>query len=313
MATKKLDPDSGPMVVNFRPQDFILDMALDLKLIIGFVIITLAFIYVPIINETIIRSALGLVMVLFIPGYALIAALFPSKKDIDGIERAALSFGLSIAVSPLIGLGLNYTPWGIRLDPIVICLSIFTFICVLVANKRRHELPVVERFGIDFVGVYHQFRGDVFSEDKTKLDKALTVVLIISILLSIATLAYVIAVPKQGEKFTEFYILGPEGKADKYPTKYVLGDQKPVIVGIVNHEYRNVTYNLVVALNDSAKVSNIYSEQLTLSDNQTWEKKIDVSPDRVGTNMKMEFLLYADGNMTAPYRECHLWVNVTEA
>lgn len=292
--------------------DFFLGMAADLKLIVLFTLITLAFIYVPVINETVIRSALGLAMVLFVPGYALIAALFPGKKDIDGIERAALSFGLSIAVTPLIGLGLNYTPWGIRLDPIVVCLTIFTLICVLVANKRRHELKPEERFGIDFIGTYHALSGEVFSADKTRLDKALTVVLVLSILLSIATLAYVIAVPKQGEKFTEFYILGPGGMADNYPTRYVLGDQKPVIVGVVNHEYRNVTYDLVVALNDSTSVTSLYSEKLTLVDNQTWENTINLKPDRAGNNMKMEFLLYADGNMTAPYRECHLWVNVTQ-
>jgi len=38
------------------------------------------------------------------------------------------------------------------------------------------------------------------------------------------------------EPFTEFYILGPEGKADNYPTDYVLGENGTVIVGIVNHE-----------------------------------------------------------------------------
>jgi len=297
--------------VELNPGDFILDMATDLKLIIGFTLVTLVFIYVPVLNETVVRSALGLAMVLFVPGYSLIAALFPGKKDIDGIERAALSFGLSIAVSPLIGLGLNYTPWGIRLDPLVVCLTIFTLACVLDANKRRHELGKDERFGVDFAGVYREFRGELLEGDKTQLDKALTVILIASILLSVATLAYVVAVPKQGEKFTEFYLLGPEGKADKYPTRYSLGDSKPVIVGIVNHEYRNVTYDLVVALNDTASVTSLYSERLVLGDNQTWEKAVDLKPDRAGTNMKMEFLLYADGNMTAPYRECHLWVNVT--
>jgi uncharacterized membrane protein len=311
MATKKMDDLPGSTNVDLNPLPYVMDMALDLKLIIGFVIVTLAFIYVPVINGTIIRSALGLVMVLFVPGYALIAALFPGKKDIDGIERAALSFGLSIAVSPLIGLGLNYTPWGIRLDPIVVCLTIFTLACVLMANKRRHGLPKEERFNVDFVGIYKQFKGEVLAGDKTRLDKVLTVILIASILLSVAALAYVIVVPKHGETFTEFYILGPDGKADKYPTRFNMGDSKPVIVGIVNHEYRNVTYDLVIALNDSASVTNLHSEQLTLGDNQTWEKPIDLRPDRAGTNMKMEFLLYADGNMTAPYRECHLWVNVT--
>ena len=52
-----------------------------------------------------VRIPLGLLMVLFVPGYALIAALFPRKDDLDGIERLALSFGLSIAVVPLIGWG----------------------------------------------------------------------------------------------------------------------------------------------------------------------------------------------------------------
>ncbi|WP_174591159.1 DUF1616 domain-containing protein [Methanocella conradii] len=296
--------------IDIAPGDFISDMALDLKLVIGFVVVTLAFIYVPVINETIVRSALGLVMLLFVPGYSLIAALFPGKKDVDGIERAALSFGLSIAVVPLIGLGLNFTPWGIRLDPIVVCLTIFTIACCLVANKRRHELKAEERFSIDFSKAYDELKEEVFA-DKAPLDKALTIILIISIILSICMVAYVIMVPKQGEKFTEFYILGPDGKADRYPTRYVLGDQKPVIVGVVNHEYRNVTYDLVVSLSDSVTVTRLYSERLTLGDNQTWEKKIDVKPDRTGTNMKMEFLLYIDGNMTAPYRECHLWVNVT--
>ncbi|HTY90208.1 MAG TPA: DUF1616 domain-containing protein [Methanocella sp.] len=308
MAVKNDDSNT----VNLHIGDFFFGMAADLKLIVAFTLVTLAFIYVPVLNETVIRSALGLVMVLFVPGYTLIAALFPGKKDIDGIERAALSFGLSIAVSPLIGLGLNYTPWGIRLDPIVVCLTIFTLVCVLAANKRRHELRPEERFDIDFRGTYRELKGEVFSQDKTRLDRALTVVLILSILLSIATLAYVVAVPKQGEKFTEFYILGPDGKADNYPTRYVLGDQKPVIVGIANHEYRNVTYDMVVTLNNSLAVTSLYSEKLTLADNQTWEKTVNLTPDRAGNNMEMQFLLYADGNMSAPYRECHLWVNVTQ-
>ena len=284
----------------------LLDMATDLKLILLFTIVTLAFIYVPIIDGTIIRSALGLVMILFIPGYALIAALFPGKGDIDGIERAALSFGLSIAVVPLIGLGLNFTPWGIRLDPIVVCLTIFTIVCVILANWRRHELSADERFFVDFNKAYTEVKADMFA-DQSGLDKALTIVLVLSILLSVAMVAYVVAVPKQGEKFTEFYILGPNGKADNYPTNYHPGDTKPIIVGVANHEYRNVTYDLVVTLNDSIRTTQLYTEQLTLADNQTVERRINLTPDRTGTNMMMEFLLYADGNMTAPYRELHLW------
>ncbi|MDH4300312.1 MAG: DUF1616 domain-containing protein, partial [Dehalococcoidia bacterium] len=61
------------------------------------------------------RIVLGLPFLLFFPGYTLMAALFPKKDRLGGVERVALSFGLSIAVVPLVGLILNYTPWGIRL------------------------------------------------------------------------------------------------------------------------------------------------------------------------------------------------------
>jgi len=93
-----------------------------------------------------VRIILGLLLVLFLPGYSLIAALFLAKDDLDGIERIALSFGLSIAVVPLLGLALNYTPFGIRLVPILVVLSMFTISLAVVACVRRLGLPEGERF-----------------------------------------------------------------------------------------------------------------------------------------------------------------------
>src|SRR5690606_26719942 len=94
------------------------------------------------------RIPIGLLMVLFVPGYVLIAALFPKKGDLDGIERIALSFGLSIAVVPLIGLGLNYTPWGIRLIPVALSIVAFTLLMAAVAYWRRISLSAEERFSL---------------------------------------------------------------------------------------------------------------------------------------------------------------------
>ncbi len=283
----------------------------DLAVIVAYTLITVGAIYLPIVNETVIRSALGLGMVLFVPGYALIAALFPGRKAIDGIERTALSFGLSIAVTPLIGLALNFTPFGIRLDPIVVCLSAFTIVCAVAATYRRRELTPEERFSVDFQKAYRDAKSELFPAGEARLDRVLTVILLLSILASVLVLAYVIAVPKQGEKFTEFYILGPNGKAENYPEWFHLNESRPVTVGIINHEYRNVTYDLVIALNDSNDITQLYSERLTLGDNQTWQQPIEVRPGRIGTDMELQFLLYADGNMTAPYRDLHLWVSVT--
>jgi uncharacterized membrane protein len=83
--------------------------------------------------------------VLFLPGYTLIAALFPRKDDLDGIERVALSFGLRIAISPLLGLALNYTLFGIRLTPVLIVLTVFSIALAIGAYVRRSRIPEGDR------------------------------------------------------------------------------------------------------------------------------------------------------------------------
>jgi uncharacterized membrane protein len=67
----------------------------------------------------------------------LIEALYSKAQDLEGLERVALSIGLSLAVVPLIGLVLNYTPWGIRLEPITASLALFTEIMALVSLVRK--------------------------------------------------------------------------------------------------------------------------------------------------------------------------------
>jgi uncharacterized membrane protein len=189
----------------------------DLKIAFIWLIANILVIYLPILNETPIRIVLLLPGILFLPGYCLIAALFPKDSDIDLIERIALSFGLSIAVVPLIGLVLNFTPLGIRLDPIVISLTIFSLAMILVAQYRRALLPPEERFRVPFSEIAGTLRNAFFSEGSRRIDRILTVVLTIAILAAVTLTIYVIAVPKEGERFTEFFILGEKQKAADYP------------------------------------------------------------------------------------------------
>jgi len=86
------------------------------------------------------RYVLGSIFVLWLPGYVLIKMLFPSRKDLDSIERIALSIGLSLALVPLVGLLLNYTPWGIRLTPITLSLLALTLIFAVTALIREYQL-----------------------------------------------------------------------------------------------------------------------------------------------------------------------------
>jgi len=82
----------------------------------------------------------GFPLVLFLPGYSLVSALFPGKDELDMLERIALSIGLSICIVVFIGLALNYTPWGIRLGPILLALSAFTLIGTAVNAVRRFKV-----------------------------------------------------------------------------------------------------------------------------------------------------------------------------
>ncbi len=252
---------------------------------------------------------------LFLPGYALIAALFPAKSDLDGIERTALSFGLSIAVVPLIGLGLNYTPWGIRLLPILISLSIFTFVTCGLAYLRRTKLPDAEAFNVPFRAAVLSLKAGILEKPESKLDKALTAFLVLSILLSVAALIFVVVSPKEGEHFTEFYILGSEGKADNYSTKYILGENGTVTMGIVNHEYKPINYTMEIKLENESMPLPENLQHITLAHNETWEESVSVTPPFEGKNMKLEFLLFNETEKNTPYRDLHLWidVNATEA
>ena len=86
-----------------------------------------------------IRVIFGLLFVLFLPGYAFVSFLFPKRSEIDSLERIALSLGLSIAITPLIGLALNYS-FGIRLETILPSLAIFNILFSVLAIKRRESV-----------------------------------------------------------------------------------------------------------------------------------------------------------------------------
>ena len=107
-------------------------------------------------------------------------------------------------------------------------------------------------------------------------------------------------------------MLNSNGKAGDYPTQFSLANPTPIIIGVVNHEGRAVTYDLVITRNESSQLKTLHSEQFTVNDNDQLEKKILLRPDAAGNNIEFKFLLYQQGNNTVPYRETHLFANVTK-
>ncbi len=323
----------------------------DLGAIVGFVFVTLGTVFLPVVSETPARVVLGLPFVLFAPGYTFIAALFPEAgsgpvgddgddgdgttgiregSGIDGIERVALSFGTSIVIVPLIGLVLNFTPWGIRLVPVMVSVGGFTLVAAAVASHRRNELPADEQFAVPYREWLVTGRAELFHPE-TRVDKALNILLVVSLLVAVGSVGYAVAVPKQGEAFTELYLLteGPDGElvADDYPQNFTVGEPQSLYVGVGNHEQRTVNYTVVVVLQDVEFENNesrvLQQERLnrfqtTLSHNETWQRNHTVEPTMTGERLRLVYLLYRGEAPPQPtvenaYREVHLWVNVSEA
>lgn len=247
-----------------------------------------------------VRVAFAIPFIIFIPGYCLVAALYPRKDGLDGIERLALSFGTSIAVVPLIGLILNYTPWGIRLVPILFSVLGFVVAACVAASYRRRRLDPEERFLVQFSLPELNWRG------MQRTDRLLTVALIASVVFAIGTLIFVVATPKQGEQFTEFYILGAGGTAEGYPTSLHVGEDADLILGVVNHEGEAVEYTIQVRLDGDVGAATIAADPALaqqsapyalvvdpLGDEEKWEEHIAVSALVPGEQLELEFLLFS--------------------
>jgi len=250
------------------------------------------------------RIVLGLLSILFLPGYSLMAAFFPKKGQFDIIEFIALSFVLSIAVVPLIGLILNYSPWDIALEPILICITLFILVAACIALYRRWRLPQEERFGPRLRIKLPNWGG------QSKLEKALVAVLLLVILASIGGFGYAAATSGVEERFTEFYVVGPGGTAEGYPQELALGEEGRAILGIVNHEHEAAGYLVVIEIDGKVQTTGAVSAYL--AHEVKWEGPVSFIPTKAGENQKVEFLLYKDKEK-APYLELHLWVDVKEA
>ncbi len=271
-------------------QDLLLINALSAALI-------LAVIAIP---DSPLRTVLGVPFVLFFPGYTLITALFPAKLDLGGIERFALSIGLSLAVVPLVGLCLNYTPWGIRLAPIMTALYIFTLLMSIAGFYRRKKLSTEQKFQVTLPVALPKWGA------MRRVDKLFIFAIVIALILVGCFTSYLAVTPKVGDRFTEFYVLGPNGKLADYPLNMTLGQNGTVILGITNHEYQNITYRVTVSLENQTLTT---LDNIQVRSDANWTQSYTFTPEKTGSQMKLEFQLFKQGT-AEPYRNLQLLITV---
>ncbi len=262
-------------------------------------ILTIALILlVAVVPNSIIRIIIGLPMILFFPGYVLISALFHRKSYLDGIERLALSLVLSLSLFPIIGLFLNYTPWGITVFSVLFSLAIFILVLSVISWFRQRKLREEEylSFNIDLTGW----------NKRSSISKVISVVLVMIIIGTVAMLTYTIAKQKTGEKFTEFYILDLDGKAIDYPKVIQLGDHGKITMVIINNEQQLTRYMVEIKIDG---FMNETFEPILLEADEKAVREVTFTPKSAGDQQKVEFLLYKDGQ-GEPYLNLHLWINV---
>ncbi len=134
-----MTPVSG--IVEYLWSTLALDLWLTLVLLF-FGVATILLIPVEMFPVVVLRWVFGGLLLVFVPGFAFIRALFPFERFIDRWERLALSCGLSIALAVLVAFGLNFTPWGITLVPTATVLAGITLLGILIATFRRARVLI---------------------------------------------------------------------------------------------------------------------------------------------------------------------------
>lgn len=137
------------------------------------------------------------------------------------------------------------------------------------------------------------------------VDRILSVCVVVVVLGAAAACIYLVTMPKTGEAFTEFYLLGGEGKAIGYPNELEVGEEGiKVTVGIMNREQGTETYRVEINIDQS---SYRQIDRIVLNDKDTWEQEIAFTPEHLRDRDKIEFFLYKQGQTEAG-QSLYLWI-----
>lgn len=289
---------------------------------------------------------LGLVAVLFAPGYALVAALFPRKRSAPGsfdtvlervrdggevtlVERVVLALGLSVCIVPLLGLGLDYTAWGIHRGSFQTAIGSTTVLLAGIGLIRRLRVPSRVRFNPRIIAAIRYAAGRARNRvNNPRAGSTVTVLLVVGLVLAGTGIGFAALRVEPGEEFTEFYLVTEDQQtgeyvAGGYPDEIPPGEAGRVQVGIENQEGETLAYTVVVLLQSLGEDGSV-TESSTLDtytvrvrENETVVEPHTIRPDMEGTYLRVTYLLYRgsppeDGELTpaSAYRDAHLWIDV---
>lgn len=317
---------------------------LDLLAVVGYVVLAVLVLFRPGVYGTPVAVALGLPLLFFAPGYALVSALFPgatpddaaggrsidamAEHGLSGLERVALGFGASVALLPVVGVALAASPWSIAPWPVLLAVGGIAIFSSVVGAIRRFRRPPDRRFSVPIRAWLG--RGRRALSGGSTVESALNVGLAVAVVLSVAAIGFAVATPGPSQSYTTVSLLtqNETGQlvAEDYPRNFQSGQSKPLVVELTNHEGEKQRYSVVVELQrvrqaegGAAKV--VQDRRLAtftpaVEAGETWQTTHDVTPTMTGENLRLVYLVYEGEppqNPTASnaYRSVHVWINVT--
>jgi len=336
-----LHPMKPPESATVRSRQVVRTLPADLLVVVAFVLIADSVISVAG-ALPILQVLIGFPVLFFVPGYVVLAALFPGEHRAStaaetpsaadgGLElstRLALSFGLSVALIPVFAVVLAFTPVGFGTASFLGLLTVTVVAGAVVGAVRRLRLPPERRFSVPVRrGAYGLV--DYVTGPERPVGVALNALLVVSVLVAASGFAYAVFVPPPDAEFTDYLLLTRSADggfvSSGYPTDFTRGEGQELVVGIVNHGDEATSYSVVVELQrirgEGEAMQVVERSELsrfgaTVGPDETAYVPNDVSPDLVGENLRLVYYFYrgdapANPSMATADDHLHLWVDVS--
>lgn len=313
-------------------------LLLEAVFVIGFVVA--ADLAVLMADRPPVRAVVGLPLLLFFPGYALLTVLFPGRpprsrygsfdphaRSVSGVERLALSFGMSLALLPLIALALwTVDDQGFGIQALLGVITAVIVLGMAYGIYRRLQLPTRQRYRVPFGHWVTELRAGVFAGSVP--ETLLRLGLALSVVLAMGTLGYAVLVPNQSASYTGVSLLTRSTSGDLAAANYsnaTTENGSDLILSVQNHERTAVSYTAVVRIQrvgiDGDRVTVRSSNELqrlqtTVDAGETNYLPHSVSPSMNGENLRLQYLIYkgeppATTTQANAYRTLFLWSNTS--
>lgn len=238
--------------------------------------------------------------VLFLPGWALVQALWPYERAGHAIastrmRRAVLGFLANLIVVPGLSLGLSQTPIGLTEKSSAVILGSWALMMLFVSLLRRWVRPLVQ--------------PPLPRSPKQFPVAAFAVAAIVAI--SAGVIITVRSPPGQSDSYTELYFLDENGTGYGFPVAVAPGNVIHLSVGIASHEMGPSQFVLRVTdsiVNDSSSET-LLTQQVSLSAGDTVLVPLNLTLSGRGDH-RIDAELMNGSSSSEPYRGVRLWLRV---